>query len=83
MNLPFILGIQAEVSDAFGEIVLVKTAVTVSQSTSTNYNDILATIANFTDAQTKLQYYSIAAYQVNYDASLNKTSTSAAAQVNN
>ena len=41
LNLPFILGLEAEVTDAIGELVKVKSDVKVTQATSTNYTNVV------------------------------------------
>lgn len=41
LNLPFILGLEAEVSDGIGEFVRVRSDVKVIQATSTNYTNVV------------------------------------------
>ena len=50
LHLPFILGIEAEVTDAFGELVKAKADLKVIQGTSTNWTDVVSNIQDITDA---------------------------------
>lgn len=56
LNLPLILGLEAEVTDAFGEVVKAKADVKVLQAAATNWTDVVQNIQDIADAQTKLQY---------------------------
>lgn len=56
LNLPLILGLEAEVTDAFGEVVNAKADVKVLQAAATNWTDVVQNIQDIADAQTKLQY---------------------------